>query len=77
LSGERVTTLDASRSSTTIVTLDALGRKISTNSSSDGICGPLTVDTSYDLMGRVNSVSNPDCNSPQSTDGYTLYGLHE
>jgi YD repeat-containing protein len=68
-----VTTLDASRSSTAIVTLDGLGRKVSTNSTSDAICGPLTVDTGYDLMGRVNSVSNPHCSSPQATDGYTLY----
>jgi YD repeat-containing protein len=68
-----VTTLDASRSTTTIVTVDGIGRKTSTNSTSDAICGPLTVDTSYDLMGRVQSVSNQHCGSSLSTDGYTSY----
>jgi len=70
---DTVTTLDASRSSTTIVTMDGIGRKTSTSSTSDAICGALTVDTSYDLMGRVQSVSNPHCGSSLSTDGYTSY----
>ena len=68
-----VTTLDASRAATTVVTLDGLGRKILTNSTSDATCGPLTVNTAYDLMGRVQTVSNPHCTSSQATDGYSTY----
>jgi YD repeat-containing protein len=61
------------RSATTTTTLDGLGRKSSSSTTSDAICGPMTVDTYYDLMGRVQTVSNPHCASPQLTDGYTSY----
>jgi YD repeat-containing protein len=64
---------DAQRTATTTVTLDGLGRKISTGTTSDATCGPLTVDTGYDLLGRVQWVSNPHCASAQVTDGYTTY----
>jgi YD repeat-containing protein len=67
-------TEDASgRFATTTVTMDGLGRKVSTASTSDSACGPLAVDTGYDLLGRVWWVSNPHCNSYQVTDGYTTY----
>lgn len=61
------------RAATTTVSLDGLGRKISSATTSDSICGPLTVDTDYDLMGRVAWVSNPHCSGPQVTDGYSQY----
>jgi YD repeat-containing protein len=61
------------RSSTTTVTMDGLGRKVTTASTSDNLCGPLTVDTGYDLLGRVAWVSNPHCGSTQVTDGYSSY----
>ena len=61
------------RSATTTVTLDGLGRKSSTSTTSDSICGPLTVDTTYDLQGRVQSVSNPHCSSALATDGTTIF----
>ena len=68
-----VVTEDPVRSATTTVTLDGVGRKSSTATTSDNVCGPLTVNTYYDLMGRVQSVSNPHCSSPQVTNGYTTY----
>lgn len=66
-------TEDSSRTATSTTTLDALGRKISTATTSDSVCGLLTVNTAYDLLGRVEWVTNPHCSSPQVTDGYTNY----
>jgi hypothetical protein len=61
------------------VTLDGVGRKISTSTTSDAICGPLTVDRYFDLMNRVHSVSNPHGSGVQvlstsylSTTGVTV-----
>jgi YD repeat-containing protein len=68
-----VVTEDAQRAATTTIALDGLGRKISKGTTSDAACGPLTVDTRYDLLGRVQSASNPHCSSTQVTDGYTTY----
>jgi YD repeat-containing protein len=68
-----ITEDQSGRASTTTLTLDELGRKISAATTSDSSCGPLTVDTDYDLMGRVEWVSNPHCLSSQITDGYTEY----
>jgi RHS repeat-associated protein len=57
----------------TTTVLDGLGRKISVSTSADAICGPLTVNTTYDLLSRLASVSNPLCASSQDTDGITSY----
>jgi RHS repeat-associated protein len=59
--------------SVTTTVLDGLGRKISASTTADALCGPLTVNTTYDLMSRVASVSNPLCTSSQDTDGITSY----
>ena len=64
---------DAQRTATTTVALDGLGRKISSSTTADAICGSLTVDTGYDLLGHVQMVSNPHCASPGVTDGITTY----
>jgi len=60
-------------SSTSSTVLDGLGRKITASTSSDANCQALTVDTTYDLLGRVSSVSNPHCASASDTDGVTTY----
>lgn len=67
------TTEDANRASVATVTVDDLGRKSSVATTADSACGPLTVDMDYDLMGRVEWVSNPHCSTQQVTDGYTEY----
>ena len=60
----------------TTTNLDGVGRKVSVSTATtpiDTICGSLTVNTAYDLLSRVNAVSNPHCNSSQATDGWTQY----
>jgi YD repeat-containing protein len=52
---------------TTVETYDSLGRLIA-----KGVSGGATVETRYDLLGRVASVSTPHL-SGQSADGSTLY----
>jgi len=66
-------TEDTQRTATSTIVLDGIGRRISTSSTADSACGTLTVDTGYDLLGRVAWVSNPHCVSGLSTDGYTTY----
>ena len=66
-------TEDGQRTATTTVTLDGLGRTISSSTSADTACGSLTVDTAYDDRGRIQSVSNPHCNQSGVTDGSTVY----
>jgi RHS repeat-associated protein len=55
----------------TTTNLDGLGRTVSVSTAADTACGSLTVNTTYDLLGRVSAVSNPHCNGSQATDGWT------
>jgi RHS repeat-associated protein len=66
-------TEDASRTEATTSDLDGLGRTVSVSSVSDAACVFLSVDTTYDLLGRKSAVSNPHCLSAQATDGWTRY----
>ena len=63
---------------TSTTLLDGLGRKItaSTGTSTNPIdtaCVSLSVDTAYDPLGRVETVSNPHCVNANDTDGLTTY----
>jgi RHS repeat-associated protein len=68
-----ITTVTESPSPSKVTTtiLDGVGRTISVITAADTACVSLTVDTTYDLMSRVSTVSNPHCNSSQATDGLT------
>jgi YD repeat-containing protein len=68
-----ITTESSTRSITNTTVLDGLGRKITASTSSDPVCQTLSVDTSYDLMGRVQTASNPHCVSSNDTNGLTTY----
>src|SRR6201998_1081025 len=64
---------NASTTMTTTDTLDGLGRTIHSSKTTGDSCAAITVDTTYDLIGRVNSVSNPHCNQFSSSDGITTF----
>ncbi|MGA2350370.1 MAG: RHS repeat-associated core domain-containing protein [Terracidiphilus sp.] len=70
-----ITTVTESPSPAKVTTtnLDGMGRKVAVSTTADSTCGSLTVNTIYDQLNRVSAVSNPHCNSPQSTDGWTQY----
>ena len=72
-----VTTRTASPSADQIRTtvFDGLSRVIQTqlNSDSNGSNATDYVDTTYDAVGRVHSVSNPHRSGTSSTDGTTSY----
>jgi YD repeat-containing protein len=53
---------------TSVKTYDSLGRLAQTTAASGA-----TVETAYDLLGRVTSVSNPHFGTASTTDGYTTY----
>jgi len=56
----------------TVTNLDAYGRVSQRQLTSDTV-GVDTVDITYDVNGRVNSVSNPHRSTTSSTDGTTAY----
>jgi len=64
--------ITASQNAMSTSVFDGLGRVVQTqlNSDPDGVT---SVDTIYDALGRVHSVSNPHRASPSSTDGITQY----
>ncbi len=59
---------------TTDTVLDGFGRVIQTQQTSDP-AGDDFVDTVYDALGRVASVSNPHRSTSSPTDGTTQYGF--
>ncbi len=63
--------VDATRSYTAIAVADGLGRTVQTQALNPE--GTLYVDTTYDLLGRVESVSNPHFSSASPTDGTSAY----
>jgi RHS repeat-associated protein len=58
---------------TSTTKLDGLGRAIQSQLTSDP-AGTSMVDTAYDLLGRMYSVSNPHRSASSPTDGMTYYG---
>jgi YD repeat-containing protein len=63
----------APASITSSVTLDGLGRKILSSTDTGDSCVAINVATTYDLMGRVSTVSNPYCtgsSAPVTTFSY-------
>lgn len=50
---------------------DSLGRVTQAQTAAPG--GPVLVDTTYDALGRVHSVSNPHYSTSSPTDGITTY----
>lgn len=64
-----VTSADPSPSMTTTKTLDGYGRIYSESQP-----GGTVVDTRYDALGRVHTVSNPYLSASDSTYGITTYG---
>lgn len=76
-----INTTTAETGSTSIVssvTLDGLGRTTNQSTVTRDACGSSNVDTTYDLLGRVNTVSNPHCSSMTlSADGITTYSYDE
>jgi RHS repeat-associated protein len=63
-------TIDGSYNLTNTVVIDGLGRVIQTQLTSDPD-GTDYVDTAYDAIGRVSTVSNPHRSSSSPTDGTT------
>jgi len=59
---------DPNPQQTSVKKYDSLGRLAQTTAASGA-----TVETGYDLLGRVTSVSNPHFGTASSTDGYTTY----
>lgn len=66
------TKITSTLSKTTTTTEDGLGRKIESTLTSDPE-GATSVDTTYDLLGRKSTVSNPHRSAALATDGITTY----
>ena len=66
------TAINSSTDLTKTTVYDGLSRVTQNQTTSDSM-GTDYVDTSYDLLGRVYSVSNPHRSSSNSTDGTTTY----
>jgi YD repeat-containing protein len=66
-----VNTLGVNTSTTSY--FDGLGRKITSKSVTPDCTSPIEVDTVYDSMGRVYTVSNPYCTPSDRTYGLTTY----
>jgi YD repeat-containing protein len=66
-----VNTLGVNTSATS--DFDGLGRKITSKSVTPDCTSPIEVDTVYDSMGRVSTVSNPYCTASDGTYGLTTY----
>jgi len=66
-----VNTLGVVTSTTT--DFDGLGRKSNTNTVSPQCSSGIEVDTTYDTMSRVSTVSNPYCSTSDSTYGLTTF----
>lgn len=64
--------ISATVDSVSTAVLDGLGRATQTQLNSDPD-GPTFVDTTYDALGRVHSVSNPHRTGSATTDGTTTY----
>ena len=63
--------VDSTKSYTTSIVTDGLGRVIQTQAFNPE--GTTYVDTGYDLLGHVYSVSNPHFSGPSPTDGTTYH----
>ncbi len=57
----------------TITYFDGLGRKSETRTADPGCSSDIEVDTTYDSMSRVYTVSNPYCTTSDPTYGLTTY----
>lgn len=66
-----VNTLGVSTSTTSY--FDGLGRKITAKTVTPDCSSPIEIDTVYDSMGRVSTVSNPYCTTADPTYGLTTY----
>jgi len=60
-------------STTTTSYFDGLGRKTTTKTVSPSCSSPIEVDTVYDSMSRVSTVSNPYCTTSDPTYGLTTF----
>jgi RHS repeat-associated protein len=68
-------TINSSTNRVTVSNRDGLGReyKSQLTSDPDSADGTDTVDTTYDLLGRKSTVSNPHRSTSSTTDGITTY----
>ncbi len=66
------TPIDSNTSETSVIVLDGLGRTTQTKLTSD-LGGTDLVDTTYDLLGRIQSLSNPYRSISDPTYGITSY----
>ena len=67
----KTTAVDSTKSHTDVMVTDALGRTVQTQALNPE--GTVYVDTTYDKLSRVYSVTNPHLSSASSTDGTTYY----
>lgn len=64
--------INSSTSATTVITADALGRQVRSSVNSDPE-GPVYVDTTYDGVGNIQSVSNSYRTKSEATYGVTSF----